>query len=841
MQQSTENRPVFSFLKITKIIITLSLTIASLQLLTNAQTFSQQTKAADAVAGIDTTFAPRLEKHGFVQKTFLQPDGKTVIIGGFNKIGNAERKSIARINADGTPDDPINLPENISTNSLELLPGGKFIGITNDGMIVRLNPDGSLDYSFNFARIVRNAQSVTFKVRSDGKVFAYGKFKVKRGRSVIAENLILLDEIGGIESGYTIGAFGSVNNVTFLPGGKTAVSGLFEVKRDGITVGRNFAVLDEHGLIDPNFNVVFDAGAAGTSETIRSVIVQPDGKLLICGFFKTAYKQNGMLRAVSKNKGILRLNGDGSFDRDFSLPFIDAAVAQAILQPDGKIILYASLQLTPGIYSKALSRLFPDGSLDNSFNDNMPVTWNWNYPYTGEPEVKLQPDGKILLSGHLSVNGSPNIEKLVRLNSDGTHDASFQTSAILGGGLAKFHNLLDGKILISGYFGKIGNRTRIGLARLNANGSTDETFRADTVNTDVVNVRALNLQPDGKIIIAGDFSVLNGEYIYNAEQANNVSLQSFGSVIRLNPDGAPDASFVPFTSLYGEILATALQPDGKILISGLIWNSPYSTYITRLNPDGTVDASFNRTWFVQFNTYAQINDIAVQPDGKIMVGGYFTRIGLNGNLTQHKLARLNPNGTLDENFVYNNYYSDHDSIRKIAVQPDGKILVGGEPLGSYDNVAPGLARFNRDGTLDATFRWNRDLRLTYTYDLQVQPDGKILFAGSMGYQVQGTTLPVGLYRLNRNGDVDVRFDLPYVEKFLLQADGKIVAQVEGQPSPNRQLKRLLSDGAADNTFNFTLDKKVNRLVQQADGKILLAGEFTTINGVRQGGLARLNP
>jgi uncharacterized delta-60 repeat protein len=849
MKQTFQMNNRFSILNFARIFIGLSIILTALLML-DSPVYAQPRKpnVAAALAGIDPTFAPRLEFHGSVQRTFSQPDGKTIAIGRFDRVGNAERKDIVRLNADGTPDAPVNLPENVSIDHLAPLPDGKFISLASNGRIVRLNADGSLDYGFNFARTLVTTNSVTFKARSDGKVLVYGRFKVKKRNlttdSVIAENLMLLDEIGGIESGYTIGALGAITSVTFLPDGKTAVCGTFEVKREGVTVGRNFAVLDAQGLIDRNFDVVFEAGSLG-AETVRNVVVQPDGKLLVYGYFKTAYKQNGMLRTVSKNKGIVRLNGDGNFDRDFSLPFFSAAIAQTVVQPDGKIILYAGLQLTPGVYYKVLCRLFSDGSLDNLFNDNMPVAWNGGFPYAGEPEIKLQPDGKILLSGHLSVSNSPNIEKLVRLNTDGTRDESFRTSAILGGGLSRFHHLPDGKFLICGYFGKIGSRTRIGLARLNADGSTDEAFRFDTVRADDASVKTLNLLADGKILIAGNFTVVDGEYIYNAELADNISLQSFGTVIRLNQDGSRDDSFVPFTHVFTEISSIAFQPDGKIIVAGTLWRSVISTYVVRLNPDGTVDASFNRTLFTHTNGNPLIDDVAVQADGKILVGGYFHLIG---NLTQYKLARLNQNGTLDETFSYNGYYQHIDLIKKIAVQSDGKILVGGDPLGFADN-APGLARFNRDGTLDATFQWNRDLRTTFTYDLQTLPDGKILFAGSMGLQIPGNTLPRDLYRLNRNGEVEMRYNLPQVSKFLMQADGKIVAQVTDQTTYTSSLKRVFPGGGTDDTFNFTFGNggsgggsvSANKIVQQADGKILVAGNFITVNGVRQAGLVRLNP
>ena len=136
---------IFLF-KIMRVIISLSIILTSLLLPADLPIYAQQGKpnASVALAGIDTTFAPRLENHGFVEKTFLQPDGKTVVIGKFDKIGNSERKNIARLNADGTADAAVNPPENVSTLYLEPLPSGKFISITNDGVIVRLNSEARL-------------------------------------------------------------------------------------------------------------------------------------------------------------------------------------------------------------------------------------------------------------------------------------------------------------------------------------------------------------------------------------------------------------------------------------------------------------------------------------------------------------------------------------------------------------------------------------------------------------------------------------------------------------------------------------------------------------------------
>lgn len=815
MKQISQTFKRFSFLNFARLIISFSIIAASLQLSTTENYGQSQTD----FTGIDTTFTPRLEFAGNVSRMILQPDGKRILIGSFSKANGLERRDVVRVNPDNSIDTSFNLPESVSANNLELLPGGKFITSANQAGLVRLNSDGSIDSSFNFGRTIA-INEIKFKPRGDGKVFAFGKFKVKKQSRVVAEDFMLLDELGGIESGFKIDYTGTIANVIPLPSGKTIIYGSFEVGRFGQTVGRNFAVLDENGLPNAAFDIFFGAQA----ESVYGVNIQPDGKLLVHGDFSQAIKQTGLNRFISKNKGILRLNADGSLDRNFSVPFAAASIYQTLIQPDGKIILYAVIS---GSSYKFISRIFADGSPDVSFNGNVPLTSPSDY-YHRVTEMKLQADGKILLAGTMKVSGRPDIQLLIRLASDGSLDGAYRP-LILGGAVAGIENQPDGKILIWGGFGRISNQTHIGLARLSANGVPEQKFRFDVLLNNPGRVKAIALQTDGKYIVGGAFSVVNGEYIYNFDTIFSPAETNFpfGSVVRLNQDGSLDNSFAPQTNTFDEVLAVAVQADGKILVGGQIrsWLNPNTIY--RLNPDGTKDPTFNRLPIAPFES-SRVSQIIAQPDGKILLGGFFNRVG-NANRTF--LARLKGDGTLDD-LVYNHYF-DGLGVNRIILQPDGKILVGGIYLGSGTTI-PGLPRFNPDSTMDANFRWNQTPTPAFTRDIQLQADGKIWFSGRIGFPEYENYYPYGLYRMNQNGEIEAQFNLN-VEKILPQADGKIII------GAFNRFSRLFPDGSVDNSFDFAFDRQVYQLVQQTDGKILVAGEFATVNGISQASLVRLNP
>ncbi len=208
---------------------------------------------------------------------------------------------------------------------------------------------------------------------------------------------------------------------------------------------------------------------------------------------------------------------------------------------------------------------------------------------------------------------------------------------------------------------------------------------------------------------------------------------NFGSVLGGTLVTIDGSGFVPFDQQHynldldptfnfkkganGSIFATVVQPDGKILIGGLFteYNGISRNQIARLNPDGSLDTTFDP----KKGVVGSVNMIALQADGKILIGGDFTEY----NYTPiNSIARLNPDGSLDTSF---NPTRNIHSIRAIALQPDGKILIGGRF--TYYNNTPiyRVVRLNPDGSLDTTFHSGNGAN-NEIYTILLQPDGKIL-------------------------------------------------------------------------------------------------------------------
>jgi uncharacterized delta-60 repeat protein len=388
----------------------------------------------------------------------------------------------------------------------------------------------------------------------------------------------------------------------------------------------------------------------------------------------------------------------------------------------------------------------------------------------------------------------------------------------------------DGKILVGGDFTQIGGSAQNRIARLNPDGQLDTSFNA-SVNE--ISVNSLAVQPDGEILIGGLFSQVDG--------------QQHANIARLHNSGELDTSFTSQTDLH--IYAIVIQPDGKILIGGAFSevNGESRNRIARLNPDGSLDEGFNPNVIAENdpnNEYygGMVNAMVLQSDGKILVGGLFTQIG-----GQHckDIARLNPDGTLDTIFNPDLQSIDPEypsSVRALAVQADGKILLGGKFDTVNGALNKNLARLNHDGSLDISFAPNPN-NLVDT--VMVEPDGKILLGGAFS-QVESITRNY-IARLNFDGSLDEDFnpnaDNPVVA-LALQSDGKILAggffTHIGDVERSR-IARLYPDGGLDADLNPGADAAVMALALQADGKILLGGYFTQVGGMGRNHLARLNP
>jgi uncharacterized delta-60 repeat protein len=329
-----------------------------------------------------------------------------------------------------------------------------------------------------------------------------------------------------------------------------------------------------------------------------------------------------------------------------------------------------------------------------------------------------------------------------------------------------------------------------------------------------LSINASVLQPDGKIVVGGSFSGVDG--------TNHISLA------RLNADGSRDATFVsPFVmgSTGTTVQTLALQTDGKILVGGTLVTPGGIKTLVRVNADGSLDTTFV---VAASSVFGQVLKIIVEPGGQILASGNYSGV-----------SRLNSNGS----FIESIGTILHD-INSFVLQPDGKLVIGG--IASFG----GNATFRFVGTdIDPTFHGGTSMILPIAGGMELQPDGKIIIYGIGPVTIDGISRR-GIIRLTSSGAVDTSLDAGNlgggIVAIKLRMDGKIV--VGGFFFPPGETNgygfaRLNTDGTPDSAFQVAPPRNTNDIVRsvniQSDGKIIIGGNFTLVAGISRSLVARL--
>jgi uncharacterized delta-60 repeat protein len=679
---------------------------------------------------------------------------------------------------------------------------------------------------------------------------------------------------GRLDSDFINGEFKGVDyrvNTTVIQGdGKILIGGEFNSYNG--TPANCIARLNTEGSLDTDFNIGTGFNDNGDYK-VETIVLQSDGKILVGGGF-TSY--NG-----TTVNHIVRLNTDGSLDTDFNIGVgFNSNVMGMGLQSDGKIVVIGQFSSYNGTAVSRIARLNTNGTLDTSFNIGTGFNW-W-----GPESIFIQDDNKIVIGGLFTTFNGVTRNEIARLNADGTLDTTFDPGTGLSG--SYYPEILDiavqsdGKIIIVGMRIDTYRGTSIGyIARINTDGSLDTDFHANAGTGFTIRTASVAIQSDGKILIGGDFDSYNGTTIKKIARLNSngtldntftspskiyswmwvrdISIQSDNKIIiggdyleRLNSDGSLDTSFNPGAKGFnGYISIVTTQDDGKILVGGgfTSYNDTAVNYIARLNVDGSLDETFN---FGGLGFDDCVNTIALQSDGKILVGGWFT--SYNGT-TANNIVRLNSDGSLDTTFNSGGLGFDN-YINTIALQSDGKILVGGDFSSYNGNLANNIARLNSDGSIDASFNMEEGFNGDWerVYFVTIQNDDKILVGGY--FTIYNGTEVNNIVRLNTDGSMDTTFnqgtgfggDWPAVCSIALQNDGKILVG-GGFNSYNgvmaNYIVRLNSDGSLDETFSSGTGlgndyPYIQTMSLQDDGKILIGGYFTSYNGTAVNNIVRLN-
>jgi uncharacterized delta-60 repeat protein len=514
----------------------------------------------------------------------------------------------------------------------------------------------------------------------------------------------------------------------------------------------------QDGAVDLSFN----AGDTGYNNTLEGnvyVIEElSDGKVIIGGVF-TEY-----LSIPTKN--LIRLNDDETIDQSFNVGSGPNGSVNSIIELlDGKLLISGGFTSYNGTACNGIARLNNNGTLDNTFISIGVLN-------SAVIKMVLSNDGRIAAITRLRGGMG---ETVVRFNSDGSLDPSFNIGTGNGSSLTNIAAQQDGKLIVTGLFSSYNSTNVNGVVRLNINGSVDTGF---IVNLPLYTfVSAANIQQNGKVIIT----------ISGPEDGR--------PLIRYNTDGSEDATFVLPDEMSDFVAGLTLQSDNKIALF-------HEGILKRINDNGNYDTTFTNV----SPQGGQFSNIAIGQGNKIYLSGYFNALN---DILDNGLARLNSDGSKDMTFDIGPATTTgaDGSIGRVYKQ-GSKIIISGSFSSYNGEIKKGTARLNSDGTLDSTFIIPEGIN----GGLTICPDGKIIINNTLGY----------LQRLNVDGSIDTSFNslqfsrvggyAALISDIKVQDNGKIL--VGGSFSaygntPVFSLCRLNTDGSLDTSFNSSLFTSAN--------------------------------
>ncbi len=638
--------------------------------------------------------------------------------------------------------------------------------------------------------------------------------------------------------------------------------------------GGSFAVVryNSDGTLDTTFDgdgiVSIFIGNFGSEA--RSLAIQADGRIVVGG-------------SSSNNPfTVIRLNSNGSLDTTFSGDgiFTDSTVGSInalALQGDGKIVTAGTATINFFTSDYSIVRLDSDGTFDSTFGGDGRVFVNIADQAVGGMDsanaIAVQPDGKIIAGGDSQFLNTSRDWSLVRLNADGSLDASFdgdgRVRTTFGGNneIESINSIAienNGRIVAAGFGGEDLVRG-FAVARYNTDGSPDTSFSIDGKVVTAIgsnnggSANSVAVQADGRIVAAGSGILENALVRYNVDGSLDSSFSGDGrAFLTVNPNGATVARGV------------LIEPDGKIITVGNAARDGADDdfLLARFNTDGTPSTDLGTFGYVTTNPFnettrsSSARGLALQPDGKIIVAANSI---VNESTSIGLILRYTSDGRLDPAFIgssgsgivsINVPGAATQEINAVIVQPDGKILaVGSYENDSQDDLGIFVVQLNADGSRNLSFGGNGNgfviIGITsgggLGQDLALQADGKIVIAGgAANFQTQ--TIDFAVYRLNPDGTADNAFgvngrattglgsgnDLPL--SILLQPDGRIVlgglSDLDENFNSQAAAVRFTSDGVADNSFGIGGDvilplsgcnDSISDLGIQTDGRIIASG------------------
>ena len=686
--------------------------------------------ATDLSGSIDTTFNMGAGFNNTVRSMATQSDGKIIVGGDFSSYSGSAISWLVRLNTNGTRDTTFvtaNLNQTVLSIAVQsdnkIIIGGSFTtvsGVTSP-RIARLNSNGTRDATFNVGTTGANSTVRDIKIQSDGKIIVVGDFTTYSGSSV--GRIVRTNTNGTRDTTFNIGTglSNATYNTNIQSDGKILVTGAFTTYSGS---SNNYIVrINTDGTKDTTFTL-----GTGFNNIVNISKLRPDGKLIAAGIF-TSY-------SGSTNNYIVCINDNGTKDTTFNVGTgLNASWAGATNNS-------ITFDLENNAYLASDNLSYSSSFVPRIFkvktNGTLDLTYNPGIGLSRSALANLISGSRLYTAGTFVNYQTPGAPGIAMISDSATLSSSFNPGIGFNGDVYAITRQSDGKVIAGGGFTNYSGSASIRLIRINTNGTLDPTFNVGTAGA-TLTVHDLALQTDGKVVVGGQFTSYSG------------SSTSTTRLMRLNTNGTQDLTYNTGAGLNSYPLTVLPTADGKVLVLGLFTTYSGSTvnYITRTNVDGTRDTTFNTgTGFNGFGYTA-----VTQSDGKYIVGGNFSTY--SGSSANRGIARLNTDGTLD--LTFDDGVGFNQLVSAVAMQPDGKIIAGGNFTTYSGSSINRIARLNSNGTLDTSFNVGTGLDVQPASNgILVDADGIIYCVGS--FTTYSGSASQGIVAINPNGTINQTFN-----------------------------------------------------------------------------------
>ncbi len=618
------------------------------------------------------------------------PDGNILLGGNIDYYNNTPVHDLIRIHPDGSRDATFSFAgqSGYYVHDLALRDNGEIVvllkafnsynsDIFSASKVLVLYKDGLLKVGLE-----TNPDATTIAVQNDGKILvggstATGGYAIRYNQDLSPDNAF----------NNTLSVDGWVTDIK-VAGDKLFLAGIIH-KVNGVTKN-NIVKLNLDGTLDNSF----DTGS-GTSDFVGAVTVAPDGKILPGMTYINSF--NGQQR-----RGTVRLNADGSVDDTFGVVSLNGMMSEPLVTPEG--IYFFSFIEWKDVYGTYLMRITDAGAMDPDFEPVLlSMEQSLAYP-------TLLPVGDHFIVTGAVVEGNP--YQVSWVDKTGVVDPAF-APRISRTGVVRFGDEQNGKIIVGGDFVRIDSVNTFGMARLNNDGTVDDSFVADENfgvvaqmqlfddETALVSTNKYFFKLDSQGKVKPDFNWTPGGFLYQVNRFrvlgdDKIIVGDPNTIARLNPDGSVDGSFYMGHSSSSTAFSFDMQGD-SIIYGFTVWTGgdEFTTKVQRITPNAVVDTTFrvkNGPGVADVTNWTSVTMVKVLDNKEILIGGYFDTF--DGLPVAHGLVKLSRDGKIDQAFNAN---------QSNTSGPQGFFDPQVEQIGSKVYIRGNYSIYviNLDGTVDA--------------------------------------------------------------------------------------------------------------------------------------------